>query len=200
MSEYVVMPKNDYASICNATRAKTGGTELLKSGEIASEIEKIETGKKVYVAPKSGILYEANTKYDTVSAPQITYQMFANASELETFFSNSAGLLGAQESFNGCTKLRKVILPKCTGMWLGNTHCFGNNPALEKVTLGSIGTPVVRMDAGSFKTPAIILELYVNAETIADIPTVITNFVPANWNENATIIYRNSTTGEVITA
>lgn len=35
---YVKMPQADYQDICNAVRAKTGESDLLKSGEVAGEI------------------------------------------------------------------------------------------------------------------------------------------------------------------
>ena len=41
--EYVIMPKQDYKAVCDAIRAKTGKTDLIKSGDMASEIESIPT-------------------------------------------------------------------------------------------------------------------------------------------------------------
>lgn len=38
MSEYVIMPKEDYVAICDAVRDMTGGTSVLKSGDIAELI------------------------------------------------------------------------------------------------------------------------------------------------------------------
>lgn len=44
MSEYVIMPKADYVAACNAIRAKTEKTDLIKSGDLESEILGIESG------------------------------------------------------------------------------------------------------------------------------------------------------------
>ena len=44
MSNYAVMPLTDYQNICDSVRAKTGGTEVLTSGDLPSAIEGIETG------------------------------------------------------------------------------------------------------------------------------------------------------------
>lgn len=44
MSEYVIMPKADYIAACNAIRAKTGKTDLIKSGDMEPEILGITTG------------------------------------------------------------------------------------------------------------------------------------------------------------
>lgn len=40
-TEMVIMPAADYKAICDSTRAKTGGTELLKSGEVSTAIDGI---------------------------------------------------------------------------------------------------------------------------------------------------------------
>lgn len=44
MADYVVMPKADYLDACNAIREKTGGTDVIKSGEMGARIRAIETG------------------------------------------------------------------------------------------------------------------------------------------------------------
>ena len=51
MSKYAVMPMTDYEGICNAVRAKTGGTAKLKSSEVKQEIEGIQTGSTPVVQP-----------------------------------------------------------------------------------------------------------------------------------------------------
>lgn len=47
MAEYVIMPKADYESACDATRAKTGKTDLIKSGELGTEIGGITVGSDI---------------------------------------------------------------------------------------------------------------------------------------------------------
>lgn len=42
LTEMVIMPGEDYQAICDSVRAKTGGTKLLKSGEVAPAIDGIE--------------------------------------------------------------------------------------------------------------------------------------------------------------
>ena len=44
ITDIVMMPGKDYQAICDAVRAKTGGTELLKSGDIPAQIEGISGG------------------------------------------------------------------------------------------------------------------------------------------------------------
>ena len=42
LTDYVIMPGTDYQAICDAIRAKTGKTDVIKSGDAATEIEAIE--------------------------------------------------------------------------------------------------------------------------------------------------------------
>lgn len=44
MAEYVVMPKADYEAACDSIRAKTGKMDLIKSGELSTEIASITGG------------------------------------------------------------------------------------------------------------------------------------------------------------
>lgn len=44
LTDYVIMPGQDYEDACDAIRAKTGKTDLIKSGEMATEIESISGG------------------------------------------------------------------------------------------------------------------------------------------------------------
>lgn len=42
LTEYVIMPGEDYQAVCDAVRAKTGKTEALKSGDLSAEVAQIE--------------------------------------------------------------------------------------------------------------------------------------------------------------
>lgn len=63
--EYVIMPAEDYQAACDAVRAKTGGIEAIKSGDLASEIGRIAgdgelvdkeiTANGLYVASNEGV-------------------------------------------------------------------------------------------------------------------------------------------------
>lgn len=44
MAEYVIMPKADYEAACNSIRAKTGKTDVIKSGSLSTEIDSITGG------------------------------------------------------------------------------------------------------------------------------------------------------------
>ena len=97
--------------------------------------------------------------------------------------------------------LRKIVAPKCTRL-KGGYYAY-KQTELVSVQFGSIGYPVTLIgSAGGFTNCTnnkLVIEIYVDAISIADIPVEVTQYAP--WGAtNATVIYRNATTGEVITA
>lgn len=44
LTDYVIMPAADYQNICDSVRAKTGKTDVLKSGDVSTEIDSIQMG------------------------------------------------------------------------------------------------------------------------------------------------------------
>lgn len=118
-----------------------------------------------------------------------------------------------------CANLESVILPNCQS--IGGTWCFSENPnlktaklgrvadvpaatcrecpRLETLEIGSIGNPVSSIAPAAFYNPgvAFTITIYVNGTVLADIPEAVSSTAP--WGApNATIIYRSTTTGEVI--
>ena len=78
------------------------------------------------------------------------------------------------------------------------THCA----KLQTVILGSVGVAVNSLYGSAFRdctNPNLTITIYVDAATLADIPEAVSGSSPFGA-VNATIIYKNSTTGEVITA
>lgn len=78
LTDYVIMPGSDYLAMCNSVRAKTGGTEVLKSGDIASAISGI-TGKE----SASDFVSEA-TLTDYVIMPSSDYQAICDSIRAKT--------------------------------------------------------------------------------------------------------------------
>lgn len=60
MADYVRVPATDWQDICDSVRGKTGGEEKLLSGQMATEIDGIETG----ITPSGSINISTNGTYD----------------------------------------------------------------------------------------------------------------------------------------
>lgn len=205
----------DLTAVANAIRAKSGGsTPLAFPGGFVSEIGSISGGDTVYAAPQSGYLYTPDyTQTVTVNSWQTndivpSNYAFAGATELVNYrlittpertvaFDNKR-----QSFFSGCSKLETVWLDIQSG-YLTGASMFHGCTSLKSVIVGNIGKPFTANDIpanrfegnGSIET----VTFYVNAETMEDVPANLINRQPFGA-PNATIIYRNSTTGEVITA
>lgn len=201
-------------AIADAIRSKTGGAEALTLDQMAAEIGALETGgsTEVFIAP-AGAMYTAIYANDpdvAVDTYTSSANLFRNAKYLEeaTFYrwTNVASNRN-NNPVGGNPLLRKLHFPDFRASGLGVTY---NNtyivqpdcPALVDITLGKIGTPVISTLYGNAFTgcknnEGLIITVYVDAATIADAQAV--TGAPPWGAANATVIYRNSTTGEVIT-
>lgn len=191
-------------AIADAIRGKTGKTEAMTLDQMPEEIAGIETGggeEEVFFATFSSAMYFKRMDV-TGDCQNINNSMYKNALHLEEYYAPNSVLdkvnAVGQEAFSGCSALRIVYLPKATYFMHYNfRYCTG----LSDVQLGSVGYPVTVMALYTFNGVTqgnLTITLYVDADTLADIPDAVTSSAP--WGAtNATIIYRNSTTGEVIT-
>lgn len=139
----------------------------------------IEPHDGIYNGSGFGSMYERATELETVEIPRIE--------------SNSS----VASTFAYCSKLKRAIIPKIT---IYGHYWFRSCTSLEEVQLGSIGYPVTSIAVYTFyqvTQSTLTITIYVNANSLSEIPTAITNNSP-HGATNATIIYRNSTTGNVI--
>lgn len=101
--------------------------------------------------------------------------------------------------FRGCTALETVWVSRATF----GACVFGSCSALKTITLGRVGLAVTSLNTGMWDYTVKNVETitcYVNATTLAGIPTAVSGRILPSASPNATIIYKNSTTGEVLTA
>lgn len=190
----------------SAEKVKTKlGLSSLKWGDFETKLDEAMSGDVIFYTPQ-GNGYKANTELSVV---QVLPAMYNAATELVSLkltnwnptSTSSLGLWsGSLTNFiRGCSKLTTVTLPKA--QYLTKYFCR-ECTALNAVQLGSIGYPVTSIDALAFdgcSNEEITFTIYVDAATLADIPEAVSGNSPFGA-VNATIIYKNSTTGEVITA
>ena len=101
--------------------------------------------------------------------------------------------------FSGCTALETVWVSRAT---FGN-YFFRACSALKEITLGRVGLAVTSISAAAYDASCKSIETitcYVAAETIAAVPSAVSSRITPSASPDATIIYRNSITGEVISA
>lgn len=107
-----------------------------------------------------------------------------------------AGGANANDTFQS-PSLKTLILPK---LQYGGHYWARNATALETVQLGSIGYPVTSLGNYFFYKDTqdnLEITVYVNATSLSGIASGVRGTAP--WGAtNATVIYRNSKTGEII--
>ena len=187
-----------------SANAATGKSDATLHDALNSLIEGFGGGgEEIFIAPTTCVPYTRHIRNITggLTADSVSY-LFKGATELISFETDLVGngYAFASNTFNGCTKLESVIFSRLDRIITPLDIYYGCN-ALKTVQLGSIGYPItglndVRMMRGC--SAPVALTIYVDATTLGEIPGGIANYAP--WsNPNAVIIYRNSTTGEVIT-
>ena len=108
-----------------------------------------------------------------------------------------AGGLNASDTF-ASPSLKTLILPK---LQYGGHYWARQATGLEKVQLGSIGYPVTSLGNYFFNKVTqnnLEITVYVDATSVSGITSAVKGSDP--WGAtNATVIYRSSRTGEIIT-
>lgn len=173
-----------YASaVVNVSSGSGGQTSVYYTRRGACYVPNmiIEPQDGTYNASGFGSMYERATELETVEIPNI-----ASSSSVASTFAY-------------CSKLKRAIIPKVT---IYGHYWFRSCTSLEEAQLGSIGYPVTSMAVYTFyqvTQSTLTITIYVNANNLSEIPTAITSNSPFGAT-NATIIYRNSTTGNIISA
>ena len=127
LTDYVIMPGEDYQAICDAVREKRNETEVIKSGEIAGKIQGIEAtpklqNKVVRMTSIDDITIAPGEGYDAIGSVTLdnvlwkermratnTCYMFDNCASLTTvplFDTSKADSMSYM--FNKCTSLTTV--------------------------------------------------------------------------------------------
>ena len=124
---------------------------------------------------------------------------FCNAATgiLSVSIPNATGVLH-QYAFSDCTSLKTVYLPKITGLnadAIAARGVFRNCTALESVQIGSVGYSVTILNNNFYGCTQTGLTITIYT-TSAYADTALTNI--RNGATNATIIIKDSTTGETL--
>lgn len=101
--------------------------------------------------------------------------------------------------FQSCKKLKKVKIPDASGS--NNSFIVISSTAVEEIQIGSIGHAMTAIYGNAFSgctQSGLTITIYVNASSLADVPSNVKDRSPFGAT-NAEIVYRSSTTGEVLT-
>ena len=129
LTDYVIMPGEDYQAICDAVREKRNETEVIKSGEIAGKIQGIEAtpklqNKVVRITTIDDVTITPDKGYDAIGSVTLENTLWkerVKASYLNGLFYNCTSLTTVplfdtskvtdmNSMFYGCTSLTTVPL------------------------------------------------------------------------------------------
>ena len=191
-------------AIADAIRGKTGKTDGLTLDQMATEIEGISGGEEV-LRDAFGVPYTKEVTIGPYSYRECPRYLYKQAEKLEKLTVELSAASGWFDSGFGCNfaencpNLTYFHAPKTCG-WV-NCNLVKNCANLKTIIMGGIGSPISGTNAGgAFEgctNSELEITIYCTQTTLAD---AVAKYPNAPWGAtNATIVYRNSTTGEVIT-
>ena len=134
LTDYVIMPSEDYQSACDAVRAKTGKSDLIKSGDIASEISSIQgefptvftaSATKIYLPVFTGDYY---VDWGDGTIDDLTEHNYASSGVHVIRVCNATGI---QPRTSGTINVLSVVVG--TSVETVGSATFYNNSTLENV-------------------------------------------------------------------
>lgn len=210
MADLIYMAKSKWAALLDSIRAKSGTSALMTADQAKAAVDAIQTGQTVFYT-QNGFPYVR----EIVNTAVTQNTSFIDCDYLESIEApNATSGTSVGNNYRGgynCLALKSVKYPKCTnfGQYFIRQQ-GGNYNKLESVEIGSIGYPVTSLGNSirwryGCHAPELTVTIFVDAATIADIPAAITSYAIgdnayAPAGSVVTVIYRNSTTGEVISA
>ncbi|MDD7652186.1 MAG: leucine-rich repeat protein [Candidatus Faecousia sp.] len=130
LTDMVIMPGSHYQAICDAVRAKTGDTAVLKSGDLAAAIAGIAGGG---ASSEDALIARTPTSYTNTTAEEIGgYAFFNYRSLVSVDFPNVKKFTGSN-NFQACERLETINFPKLELAAGGNA--FSRCIALKRAVL-----------------------------------------------------------------
>lgn len=211
MASYIVSDTS-LTAVADAIRTKTGkSAQMAFPDGFVDEIDGISGGGELYYTTHY-VPYAKDMHIPKLVLGIAAFGFMEDAVNLETVICDDNRTLGGSNAnrinnyFKNCTKLTSVEFPYLQDLLANYTNFFfGGCTSLKKVTFGSVGYPIANLQPttandkifNGLTQADLVITVYVNANTLADVPTEVTTNSP--WGAtNATIVYRSSVTGEVL--
>lgn len=196
MANYIATD-TDLGAVADAIRTKGGtSTQLVFPQGFVDAIDAIEAGEEYFVVPSTGCIYPKVLDQTITGFNARTFNLrWAYCPEMTEAtirgFTAPNNITGAIFSAN--PKLEKISLPDFSS---SNSYVIQSCGALKRVQLGSVGKAVTSLSVYA-------LSGCTNSELVVTVYVKDTATLPLTnqpWGAtNATIVYRSSTTGEVLT-
>lgn len=120
MTDMVIMPGSHYQAICDAVRAKTGDTAVLKSGDLAAAIEEIQCAGENTIVP---FIENTITTFSNEELTVIAPYGFAGKTELQSLYIPNVATVGGY-AFESCGSLTEIHFEKHISIGTGTDDYF----------------------------------------------------------------------------
>lgn len=188
LTDYIIMPGADYQAACDKIREKSGKTDLIKSGDLASEIEGI-AGSGVGSVDGVYVEYTVDSDGSVTSVapvgftvlPSYIFMSFAKLTEVD--FSRCSNLAKIDDfAFSSCDKLEEINVPDTvTEIGIG---AFGSCTSLTTVALPN---SIVTINMGTFRGCSKLREcnmptelVYINQNAFSNCKALTEITLPSN--------------------
>ena len=189
MTDMVIMPGSHYQAICDAVRAKTGDTAVLKSGDLEAAIAGISGGGASSV---DALIARTLTSYTNTTAEEIGgYAFYYYKSLVSVDFPNVKKFTGSN-NFQACEGLETINFPKLESSGGGNAFrgcislkravlpriCFAGTSfdgckSLEFVDMGSeVAIEEVKGTFGNFQNDEKLVTIILRYPKMIPLPNV----------------------------
>lgn len=130
LTDMVIMPGSHYQAICDAVRAKTGDTAVLKSGDLEAAIAGIAGGG---ASSEDALIARTLTSYTNSTVEEIGPYAFYNYKTLVSVDFPNVKKFTGMNNFQACEGLETINFPKLEQAAGGNA--FRNCTSLKRVVL-----------------------------------------------------------------
>lgn len=183
----------------------SGSLQITENGtyDVTDKAEAVvNVSQETYYMTKYGVWYPPNIDIEINNYHRgMPSNLYRYADHLVS--ARIVGLINIQGGWNGSLfSDSSIVTLELPSLQSNSTYIADNCEKLQTVILGSVGVAVNSVYGRAFgdcTNPNLTITIYVDAATLADIPAAVSGNSPFGA-VNATIIYKNSTTGEVITA
>lgn len=189
LTDMVIMPGSHYQAICDAVRAKTGGTDILKSGDLAAAIAGIAAGG---ASSEDALIARTLTSYTNSTVEEIGgyafyfykslvsvdfpnvkkftgVNTFQSCEGLETINFPKLEFAGGGNEFRGCISLKRAVLPRLCSAGISFDGC----KSLEFVDMGSeVAIEEVKGGFGNFKNDEKLVTIILRYPKMIPLPNV----------------------------
>lgn len=185
----------------------SGSLQIAENGtyDVTDKAEAVvNVPQETYYMTKYGVFYPPNIDIEIESFTQEQNQMPSKLYRYTDHLVSArfAGLAIIDYNNDNVFSDSSIVTLELPSLQINSSYIAARCKKLQTVILGSVGVAVSRVYYLAFRNttnPNLTITIYVDAATLADIPEAVSGSSPFGA-VNATIIYKNSTTGEVITA